>query len=75
MSSYIQKELAKGRVAGPFPREIVPQAHIRRFGVIPKANKWRLILDLSHPKGKSVNDEIQKELCTLQYRKSGNFRC
>lgn len=38
--------------------------------MIPKANqagKWRLILDLSSPKGASVNDTIPSELCTLLY--------
>ena len=41
-----------------------------RFGVIPKRRqpgKWRLILDLSFPLGKSVNDGIPKNLCSLQF--------
>jgi len=40
------------------------------FRVIPKkgrANKWRLILDLSSPTDQSVNDGISKEDCSLQY--------
>jgi hypothetical protein len=44
--------------------------HISRFGVIPKKHqpgKWRLIVDLSHPAGSSVNDRIEKELCSLRY--------
>ena len=44
--------------------------HISRFGVIPKShqpNKWRLIIDLSHPQGHSVNDNIPKTLCSLSY--------
>ena len=44
--------------------------HISRFGVIPKThqpNKWRLIIDLSHPQGHSVNDNIPKMLCSLSY--------
>ncbi len=43
---------------------------ISRVGVIPKGHKpgkWRLITDLSFPKGKSVNDAIDRELCSLQY--------
>jgi hypothetical protein len=43
---------------------------VNRFGVIPKQHqqgKWRLIVDLSHPKGSSVNDGIEPELCSLSY--------
>ena len=44
--------------------------NVSRFGVIPKAGqpkKWRLILDLSHPINSSVNDGIDKSLCSMQY--------
>ena len=52
-----------------FPPQAVPQVHVSQFGVIPKgqAGKWRLIVDLSHPKGYSVNDGISKPLCSLKY--------
>jgi len=63
-------EVALGHVSGPFSYSSVPHAHISRFGVIPKnhqPNKWRLIVDLSHPKGRSVNSGISKELCSLSY--------
>jgi len=58
-----------GRIAGPFPPQAVPQVHVSRFGVIPKgqAGKWRLIVDLSHTKGYSVNDGISKPQCSLKY--------
>ena len=29
--------------------------------------KWRFIVDLAHPKGKSMNDGIEVELCSLRY--------
>ena len=48
----------------------VPGVIINRFGVIPKPHqpgKWRLIVDLSHPKGSSVNDGVESELCSLSY--------
>jgi len=70
VESYLADEVALGRVSGPFPYSSVPYAHISRFGVIPKnhqPNKWRLIVDLSHPKGCSVNSGISKELCSLSY--------
>jgi len=52
VESYLADEVALGRVSGPFSYSSVPHAHISRFGVIPKnhqSNKWRLIVDLSHP--------------------------
>ena len=55
---------------GSFERSEVPKVHLSRFGIIPKSNqpgKWRLIVDLSHPEGRSVNNGISGELCSLQY--------
>ena len=66
----MQEELAQHRVAGPFSVALIPKAHINRFGVIPKKHqpgKWRLIVDLSHPSGHSINDSIPKTLCSLSY--------
>ena len=43
---------------------------ISRVGVIPKGKqtgKWRLIVDLSHPEGGSVNDGISPDLSSLAY--------
>ena len=43
---------------------------VSRFGVIPiphQPGKWRLIVDLSYPKGASVNDGIDPDLCSLVY--------
>ena len=54
---------------GPLDPAQHPKVHISRFGVIPKNHqpgKWRLIVDLSHPKGESVNDGIEPEVCSLQ---------
>ena len=51
---YLTEELSYHRLAGPFKPLDIPNAHISRFGVIPKnhqPNKWRLIVDLSHPSG------------------------
>ena len=70
VESYLADEVALGRVSGPFSYSSVPHAHISRFGIIPKnhqPNKLRLIVDLSHPKGHSVNSGISKELCSLSY--------
>ena len=70
VEDYLQSEVSLRRVAGPFLSSLLPNCQISRFGVIPKnrqPGKWRLIVDLSHPKGKSVNDGIAKDLCSLKY--------
>ena len=68
VEDYLRTELQAGRIRGPVPDN--PLIQISRFGVIPKSGqpgKWRLILDLSSPHGNSVNDAIQKDLCSLTY--------
>ena len=68
---YLEKECSMNRMLGPYSRSEVkdmPPLHINRFGVIPKGHntgKWRLITDLSHPPGCSVNDGIEPALCSL----------
>ena len=66
---YLGEEREAQRVLGPFKRSLFPEVHVSPFGVIPKADpgKWRLILDLSSPRGNSINDGIAKELCSLSY--------
>ena len=60
IENYLADELEAGAIAGPFLEPPFTGTHINRFGVIPKSTpgKWRLITDLSFPKGKSVNDRI-----------------
>ena len=70
VEDYLQKELERGVLFGPFQPGSVPEVAISRFGVIPKEGqpgKWRLIVDLSHPEGRSVNDDIKQEWCSLSY--------
>ena len=72
VSKYLAMEMAGQCVEGPVPPppSVVPNAHISQFEVIPKShqpNKWRLIVDLSHPHGNSVNDGVQKDLCSMAY--------
>lgn len=54
---------------GPYNRGHFPDVHVSPFGVIPKSElgEWELILDLSSPVGSSVNDGIDKEICSLSY--------
>ena len=66
---YVDGERQAGRVLGPFDRDQFPMVQVSPFGVIPKREpgKWRLILDLSSPEGFSVNDGVDKDLCSLSY--------
>ena len=65
----ITKECAAGRILGPFDPQMFPEVQVSRYGVIPKSEpgSWRLILDLSYSKGRSVNDGISSEICSLSY--------
>ena len=70
IDAYLSAELAARRLAGPFDSPPWPSLHISPFGVIPKNHqpgKWRLILDLSSPAGRSVNDGIPKAPFSLHY--------
>ena len=71
VSRYIADEVARGRMLGPFPPEWhAPALHINKIGVIPKGHdsgKWRMITDLSSPRGYSTNDGIDRDLCSLVY--------
>ena len=65
-----EKECSLGRMVGPLPNGSTPGLQISPFGVIPKGHtsgKSRLIVDLSHPKCRSVNDGISKEHSSLAY--------
>ena len=70
VEAYIHNELTLGRLAHiPNPTNL-PWYHASPIGIIPnkhKPGKWRLIVDLSAPEGHSVNDGIEKALCSLSY--------
>jgi len=65
----ITKECVVGRLLGSFDPQMFPEVRVSRFGVIPKAEpgSWMLILYLSSLEGKSVNDGISSESCSLSY--------
>ena len=70
VTEYLKAELHHNRISGPFGAHMITSGHASRFGVIPKHHqndKWCLIVDLSHPKGHSVNDGIPESLCSLKY--------
>ena len=67
VDSYLHDEISANRLT------LVPpstQIHINPMGLIPKKNrpgKFRLIVDLSAPQGKSVNDGISSQWCSFKY--------
>ena len=57
VDEYLANEMTFNRLVGPFVKAQLPGIQISRFGVIPKSHqidKWRLIVDLSHPKSHGV---------------------
>ena len=62
IQQYLAKELAAGFIIGPLAPGI--NAHI---SWPHQPDKWRLITDLSSPKGSSVNDGIAPHLCSVSY--------
>ena len=68
IDAYVRSELSTGRMI-KVPADSLG-LRISRFGVIPKPHqpgKWRLITDLSSPKGRSVNDGVDPMLCSVSY--------
>ena len=66
----IHAEVRAGRLHGPLPQVLKQVIHVSPLGLVPKQhqrNKWRLIMDLSSPRGGSVNDGIDQNLCSLRY--------
>ena len=70
VEEYLQTEVDCGRLAGPYSQSELAAVHTSRVGIISKRHqpgKWWLIVDLSYPKGHSVNDGIRGSLCELHY--------
>lgn len=69
VSEKIRKEAELGRLVGPFSDSPLPGLRVSPLGLVPKKEpgKFRLIHHLSFPKGESVNDGIDPELCSVSY--------
>ena len=68
VQAWLDKEISKGRVAGPFtdrPRDL----HVSPLAAVPKKDpgKIRLIHNLSYPYACSVNSHIPRQFCAVQY--------
>ena len=69
INKYLREEVEANRLV-EVPCAGIDTIHISRFGAIPKKHqpgRWRLIVDLSSPRGLSVNDGIDPALCSLSY--------
>ncbi len=70
ISRYIAEESTAGRMVGPLPNSIASHIHCSSIGLLLKGSnsgKWRMIVDVSHPLLRSVNDGIGTDQCSLQY--------
>ena len=69
IARYLLDELSFNSIAGPFDSPPCEAQHVNRFGVIPKSTpgKFRLITDLSFPRGGSVNDLIPDSEAAVSY--------
>ena len=68
ISDFLSSKVRAGRVLAPIEPEVAASVQINRFCLVPKGHqpgKWRLIVDLSFPRGCSVNDAIEPEVCSL----------
>lgn len=68
LDQYIAKELEAGRIVGPFS-ELPSHCIVSPLGLVPKQEpgSFRVIHDLSFPKGKGVNDLIPNNLTSVSY--------
>ena len=70
VKAHIAAEIEEGRLMGPVPGHLVPLCHCSPIGLIPKPHqpgRWPLIVDLSSPKGHSVNDAISPQVAHMNY--------
>lgn len=69
VDDFLQKKLAFGCIVSQLlDTSHMPTLQINRIQVVPKGyntGKWRLITDLSHPSGLSINDGIGTQLYSL----------
>ena len=68
VTSAIIKELHRKHTSGPFLNPPLENLHCSPIGAVDKPDGTiRLVLDLSQPDGKSINEYIDKEESSVQY--------
>lgn len=63
VNQYIQAQVSKGYMAGPFPRSACSGVIASNIAVIPKKypGKFHIIVDMSSLKNASINDNIHRQ--------------
>ena len=70
LANAVRKEVERGHTAGPFKSPPFPITHCSPIGAVEKDDQSvRLVVDLSQPAGKSVNESILKEPFSVKYSK------
>ena len=70
MSEAISKELSRVHIAGPFASPPFPNLHCSPLVCVSKKEEsYRLIINLSSPPGRSVNENIPKDLFSVDIAK------
>ena len=72
LQTKIDREIAAGRVAGPFHTPPFENFRVSPLGLVPKRSSFRVIHHLSHPAGSSVNDGISDSNRTVNYQSIDN---
>ena len=72
IQDYLDREESLDRIQRVCPPSLtsLQRFQISPCGVIPKRNnpnKWRLIIDLSSPRGRSINDSIDESISSIHY--------
>ena len=68
VTAAVTKELERGHTSGPFECSPLLITHCSPFGAVEKTDSSvRLILDLSQPRGSSVNESIIDDYCSVRY--------
>ena len=69
VSAALAKEVSRGHTAGPFEASPFPVLHVSPLGAVEKKDtSYRIILDLSSPRGESVNDGIDRLEYSVRYQ-------
>ena len=73
VSEKLSKEQGHGRISQPFSSPPLPDMVISPLGLQPKKaiGQYRVIHHLSFPKGRSVNDSIDKSYASVKYASVG----
>ena len=69
VKEMIQKEVDLGRYVGPFDHPPIPNLTCSPIALVPKGDKFRMINNLSYPRGDSINDAISDADAATQYER------